>query len=216
MKKNIKTTIITLIVILFATATNAQDAKFITAMKSGLQSFKDAKTAADYVATSNQFERIGGIAKTEWLPYYYAAYSQLINNTMLQDVNEKDAVLDKALQLAVQAETLKPNESEILALKGYITFMKIYVNPMARMQSGMGEAMGYLGKAKALNPENPRPYLIIGQNSFYTPEAFGGGKNAAKPTLTIAAQKFESFKPTNEMMPDWGKDRNTALLAECK
>ncbi|MBU0696124.1 MAG: hypothetical protein KKE39_06310 [Bacteroidetes bacterium] len=216
MKKDLKTTIITLIVILFASVTNAQDAKYVAAMKNALQSFNDAKTGADYVAASNQFERIGGIAKTEWLPYYYAAYSQLINNTTLQDPNEKDAVLDKALELVGKAEILKPAEGEIWALKGYISFMKIYVNPMARMQNGMGEAMGYLEKAKALNPENPRPYFVIAQNTFYTPEAFGGGKDAAKPLLTEAAKKFEAFKPTNEMMPDWGKERNAMLLAECK
>ncbi len=132
MKKSLKTTIITLIVILFSVALKAQDAKYLSAMKSGLQAFKDAKTGADYVAASNQFERIGGIVKTEWLPYYYAAYSQLINNTTLQDLNEKDAVLVKALELVDKAETIKPAESEILALKGYISFMKIYVNPMVR------------------------------------------------------------------------------------
>ena len=216
MKKNLKSTIITLIVILFSLASKAQDAKYLTAMKSGLQTFKDAKTGADYVASCNQFERIGGIAKTEWLPYYYAAYSQLINNTTLQDPIEKDAVLDKALELVAKAEALKPVESEILALKGYISFMKIYVNPMARMQSGMGEAMGYLENAKALSPENPRPYFIIAQNTFYTPEAFGGGKATAKPLLAEAAAKFESFKPISEMMPNWGKERNAMLLAECK
>jgi hypothetical protein len=216
MKKNLKTTIITFIVMLFSVASRAQDAKYLTAMKSGLQTFKDAKTGADYVASCNQFERIGGIVKTEWLPYYYAAYSQLINNTTLQDPNEKDAVLDKALELVAKAETLKPTESEILALKGYISFMKIYVNPMARMQSGMSEAMGYLETAKTLNPENPRPYFIIAQNIFYTPEAFGGGKATAKPLLAESVAKFESFKPTSEMMPNWGKERNAVLLAECK
>ncbi|MFC5284586.1 hypothetical protein [Pedobacter alpinus] len=215
MKTRITTTIAMLFILLVGNV-NAQDAKYMAAMQTSLQQFGAAKAPADYLAAANKFEQIGTLAKTEWLPYYYAALSQLINNTMLSKPEEKEAVLTKAQELIEKAETLNPTESEIFALKGYIAFMQIYVDPMARMQTGMANAMGLLGKAKALNPANPRPYYIIAQNTFYTPEAFGGGKNAAKPKLEEAAAKFETFKPANLMMPNWGADRNAELLAQCK
>ncbi len=216
MKKNIKNIIAIVFILLTGTTLKAQDAKYIGAMQSGLKMFSEAKTSADYVAASNQFERIGTQVKTEWLPFYYAAYTQLINNTTLTNTDEKDAAMDKAQELIDKAAAINPKESEIFAMKGYIKFMKIYVNPMARMQSGMGAAITDLETAKALNPANPRPYFILAQNTFYTPEAFGGGKTAAKAKFTEAAAKFDAFKTSNPMMPNWGVERNASLLAECK
>lgn len=216
MKTKITTTFIAVALMLIAGTTKAQDAKYTSAMQIGLKQFNEAKSGADYLAVANHFERVGTIAKTQWLPYYYAAYSQLINNTLITNADEKDAVLDKAFDLLAKAESLNPQESEIFALKGYLSFMKIYVNPMARMQAGIGAAMADLEKAKAMNPSNPRPYFILAQNTFYTPEAFGGGKKLAKIKLEEATTKFDSFKPSSELMPNWGEERNAALLSECK
>jgi tetratricopeptide (TPR) repeat protein len=215
MKTKITTTIAMLFILLVGNV-NAQDAKYTAAMQTSIQQFGAAKSPADYVASANKFEQIGTLAKTEWLPYYYAALSQLINNTMLSKTEEKDAVLTKAQELIEKAEAINPAESEIFALKGYIAFMQIYVDPMTRMQSEAANAIRLLQKAKTLNPENPRPYYIIAQNQFYTPEAYGGGKNAAKPALQKAAAKFEAFKLSNPLMPNWGGDKNAELLAQCK
>lgn len=216
MKKNIKNILVIVFILLTGTTLKAQEAKYIGAMQSGLKMFSEAKTGADYVAASNQFERIGNQVKTEWLPFYYAAYTQLINNTTLTNTDEKDAAMDKAQELIEKAETLNPKESEIFAMKGYIKFMKIYVKPMIRMAGGMSAAVSDIEKAKTLNPTNPRPYFIIAQNTYYSPKFFGGGKEAAKPKFTEAAAKFDTFKTSNPMMPNWGKERNAALLAECK
>ena len=215
MKTRITTTI-AILFILFVGSVNAQDAKYLAAMQSSLQQFGAAKTSADYVASANQFERIGTLAKTEWLPFYYSAFSQLLNNTLLTKPEEKEAALTKATELIEKAEAIHPAESEIFTLKGYIALMQIYLDPMTKMQTEGPKAMALLGKAKALNPANPRPYYIVAQNMFYTPEAFGGGKNAAKPRLEEAAAKFEAFKPTNPMMPNWGKEQNQGLLNQCK
>jgi hypothetical protein len=215
MKTKITTTIALLFILLIGNV-NAQDAKYMAAMQISLQQFGAAKTSADYLASANKFEQIGTSVKTEWLPYYYAALSQFTNNNLLTKPEEKDAVLAKALALIEKAEALNPAESEIFALKGYIAFMQIYVDPMSRMQTEGVNAMAILRKAKALNPANPRPYYIIAQNIFYTPEAFGGGKNAARPKLEEAAAKFEAFKTINPMMPNWGAERNADLLTQCK
>jgi hypothetical protein len=215
MKTRITTTI-AILFILFLGSVNAQDAKYLSAMQSSLQQFGAAKTSADYVASANQFERIGTLAKTEWLPFYYSAFSQLLNNTLLTKPEEKEAALAKASELIAKAEGINPAESEIFTLKGYITFMQIYLDPMTKMQTEGPKAMALLGKAKALNPANPRPYYIVAQNMFYTPEAFGGGKNAAKPRLEEAAAKFEAFKTANPLMPNWGKEQNQGLLDQCK
>ena len=68
-------------------------------------------------------------------------------------------------------------------------------------------------KAIALNPENPRAHLMKGQQLFYTPEAFGGGKAKAKPVLMVAAEKFDNFKAVG-LAPNWGKGRCQGLLKQ--
>jgi hypothetical protein len=121
---------------------------------------------------------------------------------------------DKALGYAEKADALKPANSEILILKGYITFMKMSVMPQQRAMAMIPEANKLLGKASAIDPENPRAYLVRGQDTFYTPEAFGGGKANAKSLLVTAAEKFKNQKPTG-FEPAWGARRCQYLLQQC-
>lgn len=196
----------------FAQTTND---KFQTGVKKGLEMLKTAQSSDDFLKTSNYFERIAQAETKEWLPAYYAAYGNLIAGLMNKDKALQDQYFDKALLQIEQSNTLSAENSEIYALKGYIQFMKMSVDPQARL-SFMGASAASLGKAKTLNPENPRTYLINGQNTFYTPEAFGGGKVKAKPILENAVAKFTIFKPATEIDPMWGAERAKALLDQCK
>lgn len=192
----------------------AQTDKFTTAMQKGLVMIDSAKTSDDYTAAGNYFERIATAEPKQWLPQYYVAFNNLCAALMgKQDAEIKDAIYDKAMQYAEKADVLVPNHSEVYALKSYITFMKMAVAPQARAMSMIPKATAFAEKAITLNPENPRAYLMKGQNLFYTPEMFGGGKDKAKPVLTTAVAKFESFKAIGQE-PNWGKSRAKSLLQQ--
>ncbi len=45
---------------------------------------------------ANNFTRIADAEKTQWLPYYYAAYCYTMDALREQDVSKKDAIADKA------------------------------------------------------------------------------------------------------------------------
>jgi hypothetical protein len=62
-----------------------------------------------------------------------------------------------------------------------------------------------VAQAKALNPANPRPYLVEANNVYYTPSMFGGGAEAAKPLYEEAKAKYAAFKPANALVPSWGE-----------
>lgn len=192
----------------------AQSEKYQLAMGKGLQLLQSAKSPDEFAAAANHFERIARAENTQWLPSYYASYCNLIAGLVGKKEN-MDPLLDKALGQIAKADSLSAGNSEIYTVRGYIEFMKMSIDPMNRM-SFMKSAAASLDKAIALNPENPRPYLVKGQNLFYTPAAFGGGKEAAKPLLEKAAAKFGTFKPDSSMAPNWGKERNNELLAQCK
>lgn len=210
-----KTTLLTLLAIVATTVSFAQSPNFEKGMAKGMEMMKNAKTSEDFTANANFFERVATTEKTQWLPFYYAAYNQLISGALEKDNSKKDAIYSKALDFVTQAAALKANDSEIETLTGYIKLMTVYVDPMNRYTQ-IGPAMTYLEKAKQLDNGNPRPLFIIAQNSFYTPEAFGGGKKVALPQLKVAMDKYNAFKPAYAFAPSWGSEHCQALLTEAE
>ncbi len=189
--------------------------KFDQAMQKGLSLLDSAKTSADCIAAANHFERVAGVDQKNWLPVYYAALSKMyagVNDK--ESADKKDAYYDAAKLQIEKAIALEPQNSEVWALSGYIKFMQLYVDPMSRMQTGMNAAMADIKKAQAIDPQNPRPDFVLAQNTFFTPEAYGGGKKMAKPLFEDAAKKFETQKKGN-FIPTWGQERNLMLLKQC-
>lgn len=205
---------LTIALFLITLTSFAQADKYTVAIQKGITTTDSAKTAENFTDAANYFERIATAEQKEWLPNYYAAFNYL-NSAMVgtQSGETKDAIYDKAMVFADKADVLMPNNSEVHALKAYIVFMKMAVSPQARAMTMIPQSAALTEKAIALNPENPRAYLMKGQQLFYTPEAFGGGKAKAKPVLMVAAEKFDNFKAVG-LAPNWGKGRCQGLLKQ--
>ncbi len=211
-----KIIIISFFSLAFITAFAQPGDKLTLAIQKGLAQLDSSKGPDQYTSTANYFERIAKVETAQWLPQYYTAYSLLLSGiTGKQDEGTKDAIYDKAMSFATMADQLKPDNSDITALKGYIVFMKMAVSPQARAMSMIPQSNALLEKAMALDTENPRVYLLKGQNLFYTPEAFGGGKAKAKEVLLLAAQKFDASKAASPD-PTWGRHRCNELLDQLK
>ena len=210
------TTALFILLLLSGTQTYAQntDANFKQGMKKGLELLNTVKSFDNFLKTANYFDRIAQTETKEWLPKYYVAYSNLFAGLTSTDNALKDEYWDKALVQLEQADKLSPDNSEIYALKGFVQFIKVSIDPHARLGL-ISTSSAILAKAKALNPNNPRIDLIIGQNTFYTPETFGGGKVKAKPFLESAVSKFVIFKPANDIEPNWGAGTAKELLEKC-
>jgi tetratricopeptide (TPR) repeat protein len=212
--KTLKLVLLSFIIMFAAKAQNAD--KFNAAMKKGLILLDSAQTSEQFTDCANYFERIANIEQKQWLAQYYVSYSNImaaITSTGTKEV--KDALYDKALNYATKADALTPDNSEVYVLKGYATFMKMSVDPQVRAMSMIPQAGVLLQKAITLNPENPRAYLVLGQDTFYTPEAFGGGKAKAKPFLATGADKYAK-ENVKGLEPGWGKGRCAALLKQCE
>ncbi|MEI6265971.1 MAG: hypothetical protein WCP74_12795 [Sphingobacteriia bacterium] len=207
-----KKLLVVLSMFLFA-STNAQ--KFEGAMEKGMMQFKDAKSPDEMLATSAFFERVGDAEKDKWLPYYYAAQTQILAAWM-NPKSDKDKVAEKANALILKAELLSPNNSEIYCLKQMTAVMQLTVDAMSRWQSYGAIASEAIAKAKAADATNPRPYMLEGQYLMNVPEAFGGGKAVAKKILEKSLSMFETFKPASPFHPNWGKEQATTSLAACQ
>ena len=205
------------IIVLITVVSFAQSEKFTAAMKTNLAAMDSAfKNPANLLTLSNNFERIATAEKTQWLPYYYAAFCQVNYGFMLQDKDKIDGFADKASLLIAKADSLAPNNSEISCIKSMIASCHMMVNPQQRWQDYGAESSSNMQDAMKQDPTNPRPYFLKGQGLKYTPESFGGGCKTAKPALEIAQAKYETFKPANEISPNWGKELVTKLIQDCK
>ncbi|MEO8149743.1 MAG: hypothetical protein ABI723_19040 [Bacteroidia bacterium] len=210
MKKIILSVVITCISI----AANAQGT-YEKGMQNGRAMLDSASSYESALTVSNYFERVAAANTKEWLPLYYAAFASLDAGFMAKEDNKKDDLYQQGLSFIKRAKEIKKNESELFALEGYLQLMYISNKPMVRAQLQTGAAIDLLEEAKKMDPLNPRPYFVQGQNTFYTPKFFGGGAKNAKPLLEKASALYKTFTPSTELMPTWGKERCEGLLSEC-
>jgi hypothetical protein len=175
------------------------------------------------IGLSNSFERIANAEKTQWLPFYYAALANVnAGNTYIMDGSmgdkskDLDPLADKAEELLNKAEALSKDNSEIWVVRKMIASLKMMGNPMARFQQYGPIAATALETAKKLNAENPRVYMLEGEDLFFTPEQFGGDKAEAKKRFETAMSKFNAQKPESSIHPKWGMGSTQYLMSQIK
>lgn len=194
----------------------AQSEKYTAAMKKNLSAMDTSfKNPADLLNLANSFERIATAEKTQWLPYYYAAFCQVNYGFMQKDKSAMDGIADKASTLISQADSLSPNNSEISCIKSMIASCHMMVDPMSRWMQYGQESTNNMEAAMEQDTANPRPYFLKGQSLKYTPEQFGGGCKTAKPILQTALEKYAGFVPASELHPNWGKAIAEKMIKEC-
>ncbi len=204
-------------IILFASASFAQSDKYMSAMKANISQLDSVVGKGNGTELANNFERIGDAEKTQWLPYYYASYCTIIQGMVEQDNSKKDAIADKAKESIDKAEGILGKEnSETNVIKAMIATVHMTVDPQSRYMTYGPQIADFIKKSEDLDSTNPRPVLLQAENTFYTPEAYGGGKDAAKPMLDKASALFDAFKPETELSPNWGKSAVQYFLSQYK
>jgi hypothetical protein len=201
-----------------SSALMAQNEKYVKAMQDKVVAIDSMRNPQELLALSAAFERIGDAEKTQWLPYYYAALAQVNAAYMMGmenlKVEQTDPMAAKAEALLTKAEAQTQKNSEIFILKKMIASLRMLADPMNRWQTYGPQATEALQTAKALNPQNPRVFLLEAQDKFYTPEQFGGSKTEAKKLLEEALKKYEVFKPATPLDPVWGKSTAMYFLSQ--
>ena len=211
-----KKIILSSVIILATLIGYAGDKDYMKTMERNLKDLEKAKKTSDYEALAITFENIANEEGDKWIPFYYAAFCNL--QAVFSEGSEVniDMVLDKADKYLGKARELSPENDEIEVLQGWIYQGRIMADPMGRGQLYSQKADESFGKAQNINPDNPRIYFLSGQNVLYTPEQFGGGKEAACPYFIKAAEKYAKFKLETPISPDWGREYNQKLADDCE
>lgn len=203
-----------IIVSMFLALQVSAQTKFESGMQKGLEQLSTSKTAEDMGLASAFFERVADAEKDKWLPYYYAAYTNLLTGWMNPKA-DKDKVAEKTRDLIGKAEAIERN-AEIYCLRQMVAVQQMTVDPMTRWQTYGTEAKQALDNAKQADATNPRIYFLDAQTLMNTPEAFGGGKAVAKKLFEKSVELFKTFQPASPMHPNWGKEEAQKLLAACQ
>lgn len=206
------------------TAAFSQSEKYMKAMEAKVSMLDSAKTADEYKDLANSFERIADAEKTQWLPYYYASYcnvmSGLFSLPMDGSFGDNSAIVDpiaeNAEKLLNKALAITAPNTETYCVEKMIAGLRMMGNPMARYMTEGPKAETALANAKKANPENPRIYILEGQDKFYTPEQFGGSKEEAKALFEKALSLFSVYKPENSISPNWGRATIGFFLSQMK
>ena len=199
-------------IVLFVTSLVSAQGQFEQGMGKAFGLWKEGKSTE----ASDMFERIASAEKTSWLPNYYVA---LINTTEAFKPANKEKVtilLDKA-NAALDTELAKnPNNAELLVVQAMANTALLASNPMTYGMTLSPKITQIYIQASLLAPENPR--VVFCKAEF----GIGGAKWTGADVKQLCGQVeksielFAKFKPETPFSPNWGLDRATKALENCK
>ena len=212
MKRFIITTILLICSVAF---TFAQNGDYTTRLEASAKQLDQAKSVSDFQGLEKTFVQLGNTQKTEWLPYYYAAFCNAKTGFLLQDDGEKIEPYSVRGEAQIKkSESLAKGEPKVLAeiyvVQAMIYRTKVFISPMT-----MGRQFGplsdqFLKKAQKLDAENPRAIYLDAWTKYHTPKLWGGDKDLARELAGKAIQKLPAT--AFSVTPHWGKAESELLL----
>ncbi len=155
------------------------------------------------------------VGDTHWKDYWtaFTHFRRSIYFAYNRNANE-----DKAKTAAEQALTIldaiEDKNSEDYALLGYIKGFTLQWKSVLAMAKQSSMTSKWVKLSVEMDDRNPRAQFAFGNNNFYTPGIFGGGKKADE-YLTRALALYKESIP-NPLMRSWGMDEAYQILIRTK
>jgi tetratricopeptide (TPR) repeat protein len=216
MKKYILVFILLALISFWANA--SQDA-YLKAMQKSITQLWQGSSVLELQNAANSFSRLADLNPDEWLPPYYEAlaYAQMGYRSD-ESLKIKDSYFSLAKASIEKASALSPNNSEIVAMMGFITMGELSLDPGARGQNLSPLAMQTLGKAIALDPQNPRALVMMAQMEWGTAQFFSQSPEKACAWLIKSLEAFAqeaSRTDNNSIEPLWGAVMAEQMKGQC-
>ena len=186
------------------------------AMIDKIAQVEQQKKSDEFTALTNDFTRIGDKEKNQWLPYYYAAFTNIQKGRIAMregKMTELDAIAAEAQKPLDLAMGLSKDNAELLILQKMIHSLKMMVDPQSRFMSEGMLAKEALEKAEKADPANPRISLLKAEDTYFTPEQFGGSKAKGLELFQKSLDQFKVYTPKSTLDPNWGKGEAEYFLA---
>ncbi|MFD0998500.1 hypothetical protein ACFQ21_04250 [Ohtaekwangia kribbensis] len=213
---NIIPFLIAVVIVSVSNLVFANDSKYMEAMQKNIHSVYTAQSIADLQTAVNTFERIGAAEKTKWEPFYYASFGYIMMSTKEKEAAKKDAYLDLATTSLNKAKEILPNDSEIIAMEGFINMIRVSVDPASRGPQYAALTMQTLNKAIAIDGNNPRALALLAQMQLGIAQFSGLSTAEACATTDRSLEKFATFKSDNPLAPQWGQQMAEGMKSKCQ
>ena len=194
---------------IFSQTNNNLNKDFIAAVAE----FNTATKNYDYIKLITRFEQIekSMLQNKDWTPAYYL--SLLYTRLSFSNKNGAEVHADKALLWAKKSLSIETNDENYCALSMAQT-AKMSVSPYLRWLKYEKSIYEPLEKAKKINSNNPRIYILEASLKMNIPQIFGGGCENSKPILIKAKQLLDKSTP-EAILPSWGKSSLEELKGTC-
>lgn len=163
------------------------------------------------------FERIAAVETDNWIPLYYAAQINILNSFMTKDEKQIQLQLGKAQELLESANTLSPDNPELMVLQGLLHTSWIAYDGATYGPSLAAEVAAIYAKAQAIAPHNPRVALTKADWEMGSARYFGKDTQSfckdVEHALALLEEEQEKTEPA--FYPSWGSERAIEILNSC-
>jgi len=191
----------------------AQSSSFETSITNAANYFNLISKEDQYAISLKQLTALSNNYPKDWLPKYYAALVQM--KIALLSKDDMDAQADIAIDWINKCKQLQIND-EILCAESLAYTIKMQVNPTFRWLSYKDRIYGSLQKAKTINPNNPRIYVLEASLQYQLPKLLGGGCKKALPIAKQAEKLLKLEDGKKKYLPSWGFTSIKEILTNCK
>jgi hypothetical protein len=154
--------------------------------------------------------RIRALPVQSWITEYwlaYAKYYEAVHFIKFRNRTQCQKAIDSAIELL---EEIKNRNSETCALLAFIQSFSIQLSDVMSAADIAAKVKRNAEAAIQLDSANIRAWYVLASNDYYTPAAFGGGKNCEKYLLKAVSLDEQTIP--NPYLPGWGKSDAYALL----
>ncbi len=211
-----KKTILSIAVVLVSLVSMAQKPEYLKAMGETLGQFATCQSVSDFQSLGNKFQMIANNEKSEWLPLYYHAHCYILMSFVEPDAAKKDSYLDVAEKSITRLIEMAPSESEVFALQAFFYIGRLVVNSVERSQQYSALSVQAIGKALALDANNPRARMLRIRMDMGTAQFFGDSTESFCPQAKDLLANWDNYKPKTPLYPNWGKDQVVDIVKGCK
>jgi len=184
-------------------------------MEKAIEIMNTAKNATQLEQAVRFFEVMAEDEGVDWLPAYYAAYSNTLISSMISKPAIRDAHLNKAQTHIEEADLLSPDNVEVAVVQAYIYQTRIDVNPNVRTREYAPMVQVAFNKATKLDSENPRLYYLQAQALLFSSNPNNNGVEKACPMIDKANELFADFEAESKVHPQWGKEMSEYMSIIC-
>ena len=139
--------------------------------------------------------------------FAYAKYYEALHYLKTQNREESQKILLSAINMLEETEE---KNSEMYALLAFLQSFSLQYHAGMNAASIAAKIKVHTETALQSDSTNLRAWYVLASTDYYTPVAFGGGKNCEKYLLKAISLNEQTI--SQPYMPTWGKSDAYALL----